>query len=60
MKMFSRQKLFLALATVVFAMHLAVAAVAKPSFGLTMFGDTIPIVLLLIAVLLPITTVFWA
>jgi signal transduction histidine kinase len=51
MNMLARQKFYLALGTAIFIIHLVVAAVAKPSFGLTMFGDTIPILLLLLAVL---------
>lgn len=46
-----RQRLYCMLATVVMVAHLVVAAVAKPSFALTMWGDTIPILLLAIAVL---------
>src|SRR5215470_8788948 len=49
--MLPRQRRYLALATIVFATHLVVAAVAKPSFGLTMFGDSIPILLLSLAIL---------
>jgi len=47
----SRQKVYLALATVVFVTHLVVAAIAKPSFRLTVFGDTVPILLLILAIL---------
>lgn len=46
-----RHKLLLGSAFAVFAGHLLVAATAKPSFFLTMFGDLLPCVLLLIAVL---------
>ena len=51
MKRPSRQRLYFGLATLVFLIHLAVAAIAKPSFPLTMFGDTIPVVLLVLSVL---------
>lgn len=51
MKMLPRQKLYLTLATAVFALHLVVALVATPSFALTMFGDTVPILLLIFAML---------
>jgi hypothetical protein len=50
-KLLSRQKLYLVLATGVFLLHLAVAGLAKRSFRLTIFGDTVPIVLLVLAVL---------
>jgi hypothetical protein len=46
-----RQKAYLVIATAVFLHHLVVAAVAKPSFGLTMYGDGIPCVLLVLAIL---------
>ncbi|HVM75703.1 MAG TPA: histidine kinase dimerization/phospho-acceptor domain-containing protein [Candidatus Saccharimonadales bacterium] len=51
MNMLPRQRLYLAVATAVFAIHLVVAGVAQPSFDLTLFGDTIPIVLLILAIL---------
>lgn len=51
MKLLPIQKLYLGIATAVFALHLVVAAFAKPSFTLTMFGDAIPCVLLLVAIL---------
>jgi len=47
----ARHKLFLGLAFGVFAAHLLVAAVAQPSFPKTMFGDAVPCLLLLIAIL---------
>ena len=46
-----RQRLYCVLATMVMVAHLVVAAVAKPSFGLTMWGDTVPVLLLGLAVL---------
>jgi signal transduction histidine kinase len=46
-----RQKLYLTLATLVFLAHLVVAAVVKPSFALTMYGDTNPCLLLILAML---------
>ena len=51
MKPLPRQKLFLLAATLVLVAHLAVAAFAKPSFGLTMLGDAFPCVLLVLAIL---------
>lgn len=51
MKFLRLQKIYLGAATVVFALHLVVAAFAKPSFALTMFGDAIPCALLLVAIL---------
>ena len=46
-----RYKIYLALACAIFCLHLAVAAVAKPSFGLTIFGDALPCGLLIVAIL---------
>ena len=46
-----RQRIYCGLATLVFAAHLGVAAIAKPSFALTMWGDTVPILLLVLAML---------
>ena len=46
-----RHKILLVLAGAIFCMHLTVAAVAKPSFGLTMFGDALPCGLLIVAIL---------
>jgi signal transduction histidine kinase len=47
----SRQKFYFVLATIVFLFHLCVAAVAKPSFLLTMYGDATPCALLILAIL---------
>jgi hypothetical protein len=47
----SRQKIFLVLALGVFAVHVAVAAIAKPSFALMMFGEAVPCAMLVIAIL---------
>jgi signal transduction histidine kinase len=46
-----RQKVYLAIATVVFLSHLVVATLAKPSLSLTMYGDGIPFVFLILALL---------
>lgn len=46
-----RQKVYLGIATATFVIHLVVAAFAKPSFGLTMYGDTVPCILLTLAIL---------
>ncbi len=46
-----RQKLYLTLATLIFLVHLAVAATAKPSFPLTIYGDANPCALLILAIL---------
>jgi hypothetical protein len=46
-----RQQLYLVLATIVFLFHLCVAAVAKPTFLLTMYGDANPCLLLILALL---------
>jgi signal transduction histidine kinase len=51
MKLFPRQKLYLALAGSIFLIHIGVALWAKTSFSLTIFGDTVPCVLLIIAIL---------
>jgi hypothetical protein len=51
MKFPPRQKTYFVLATFVVAVHLGVAAFAKPSFRLTMFGDALPCVLLILAIL---------
>jgi signal transduction histidine kinase len=50
MSLQQRQKLYLALGAVVFVAHLIVAAVAKPSFALTMYGDFTPCALLILAI----------
>ena len=49
MKLLPRHRLYLSLAAGVFCLHLIVAAFAKPSFGLTMFGDGLPCLLLFLA-----------
>lgn len=46
-----RHKIFLGFASAIFLLHMGVAAFAKPSFRLTMFGDTLPCVLLIVAIL---------
>jgi hypothetical protein len=46
-----RQKVFLGLAGAIFLLHLGVAALVKPSFRLTMFGDALPCALLIVAIL---------
>jgi len=46
-----RRRLYVVLATAVFLAHLAVAMVASPCFLLTMFGDTTPCLLLILAIL---------
>jgi hypothetical protein len=46
-----RHKLLLGLASAVFAVHLVVAGAAPPSFAKTMFGDAVPCVLLIFAIL---------
>jgi signal transduction histidine kinase len=46
-----RQKLYVVLATGVVVAQLLVALIAKPSFRLTVFGDTVPCALLLLAIL---------
>lgn len=47
----SRQKALFLLTLGVFAVHLIVATIAKPSFAMTMFGDAIPCVLLAFGIL---------
>jgi signal transduction histidine kinase len=51
MTFLSRQRLYISLAVTIFAVHLAVAAVAKPSFSLTLLGDAFPCALLIISLL---------
>lgn len=46
-----RRKIYLSFGVLLLLVHLFVAAIAKPSFRLTMFGDTIPCVLLLLGIL---------
>jgi hypothetical protein len=47
----ARHKLFLGFAGAIFLLHLGVAAFAKPSFRLTIFGDVLPCGLLIVAIL---------
>jgi hypothetical protein len=51
MKLLPRHKFFLAIAVGIFCVHLLVAAFAKPSFGLTLFGDGVSCALLFVAIL---------
>lgn len=51
MKLLPRHRIYLSCAVCVFGLHLAVAAVAKPSFGLTLFGDGLPCLLIILALL---------
>ena len=51
MRLPPRHHLYLALAMSLFCLHLIVAAFARPSFGLTMFGDSLPCLLILLALL---------
>jgi signal transduction histidine kinase len=51
MNLTARKKVYLSLAFATFVLHLAVALFAKPSFVLTIFGDAIPCLLLVIAIL---------
>lgn len=46
-----RQKFLISAACAIFVLHLIVAATLKHSFGLTLFGDSVPCVLLLVAFL---------
>lgn len=46
-----RHKVYLGFACAIFLLHLGVAAFAKPSFALTMFGDALPCGLLVVAIL---------
>ena len=46
-----RHKLFLGIACAIFLLHTVVAAFARPSFPLTIFGDAIPCGLLIAAIL---------
>jgi signal transduction histidine kinase len=50
-KLLPRHRLYFALATLLFVAHLVVAAVAKPSFPLTVYGDATPCALLILAIL---------
>lgn len=51
MSLLPRHKLLLLLAGAIFGLHLVVAALAKPSFALTIFGDALPCALLVLAIL---------
>lgn len=51
MNLAPRQKFYLTLSLIVFAVHIGVALVAKPSFALTMFGDATPCALLTLSIL---------
>ena len=51
MKFLPRQRVYIAIATLVFLLHLAVAAFARPSFALTLYGDANPCLLLVLAIL---------
>jgi signal transduction histidine kinase len=46
-----RQKILIGAAVAIFVLHLVVAATFKSSFALTIFGDAVPCVLLLISIL---------
>lgn len=46
-----RHRLYLILSLAIIALHIVVAATAKPSYTLTMFGDSLPFALLIIATL---------
>jgi signal transduction histidine kinase len=46
-----RHKILLVFASALFLLHVSVAAFAKPSFPLTMFGDAVPCGLLIVAIL---------
>ncbi len=51
MKIAPRQKLYVALAMAIFAIHLVVATLVKSSFSLTLYGDATPCALLVLAIL---------
>ena len=51
MNLRSRHKMLTALALCVLGVHLAIAAIARPSFALMIFGDAFPCVTLVIAML---------
>ena len=51
MKFLPRQRIYLFLAAGFFCLHLGVAAVARPSFGRTMFGDGLSCLLIILAIL---------
>jgi signal transduction histidine kinase len=46
-----RHKILLGIACAIFCLHAAVAAFAKPSFALTIFGDALPCGLLIVGIL---------
>jgi hypothetical protein len=46
-----RHKILLGFASAIFLLHVGVAAFARPSFRLTMFGDVLPCALLIVAIL---------
>ncbi len=51
MNLLPRHRLYFAISVVLFIVHLGVAAIAKPSFRLTLIGDSFPCALLIIAIL---------
>ncbi len=51
MNLAPRQKLYITFSVIIFAVHIGVALVAKPSFALTMFGDATPCALLILSIL---------
>ena len=51
MKFLPRHRLYFGISVVIFSVHLGVAAVAKPSFELTLLGDAFPCALLMTAIL---------
>jgi hypothetical protein len=51
MKFLPRHRLYFGTSVVIFSVHLGVAAVAKPSFELTLLGDAFPCALLMTAIL---------
>jgi hypothetical protein len=46
-----RHKVLLGIASAIFLLHIGVAAFARPSFRLTIFGDALPCALLIVAIL---------
>jgi len=51
MKCSLRQQIYLGMASGIMVLHLLAAAMAKPSFGLTMYGDAVPCTLVVLAIL---------
>lgn len=51
MNLLLRHRLYFAISVAIFVVHLGVAAIAKPSFPLTLVGDAFPCALLIIAIL---------